>query len=145
MERIITDLYEDIKMNDEEIFARILESLDEVERGDIPSTGEGMIERMRGGRIPINAIPSNVPGSCHDTLIVAIGENESELVELRILYALKHILYHCPKKTTKVIFWAGAWNSAAWKKHRDAFEKVDVYLKLIGFRPIREAGFHKRR
>lgn len=130
--------------DEEEMFARILEGLDEAEKQCDSSNGESMIRSIRGGNIRINAIPSEIPGACHTTLVVAIGDDEFKLVEVRILLALKHILLHCPKKTRKVVFWATAWNSVVWKKHREAFKNVDVYLKLYGFRPIWETGLRER-
>lgn len=90
-----------------------------------------------GGLSPINVIPEGVPGECRNTLVVSIGSEEIDIVELRILQAIEHIYAKCRDKTRFVIFWAVKWDGMTWMKHAQSFKDFDVTLKLFGSAPVR--------
>ncbi len=90
-----------------------------------------MPERMLNDRI--NVFPGGVPGTCHETLLVAIGCNDD--VENSILHAVEHIGVRCRGITTNVLFWAASWNAASWIRHRDSFQNVTAVLKLFFVKP----------
>jgi hypothetical protein len=118
----------------------ILGNIDEIEidifeHPTILGTGESIIAKgfssNSGIRDMVNVIPGGDPGSCHDTLVVAIGSNTSENVEARILEAMLHIGIKC-RNTHSVIFLAAKWETQAWIKHAKSFRKVTTILRIFG-------------
>ena len=77
----------------------------------------------------INTIPWGTPGSCHETLLVAIGSNPSENVEFRVLQAVEHVWAICRDDCKFVIFWAAKWDAVVWKRHARSFRSVTPILK----------------
>jgi len=77
----------------------------------------------------INIYPGGIPSTCHDTLLVVIGENDD--VEKSVLQAVEHISARCRGITTNVIFWAVCWSSAHWPDHKASFRGISVVLKVF--------------
>ena len=83
----------------------------------------------------VNTIPGGASGSCHETLVVAIGSNASENVELRVLRAVEHIWVKCRDRNRVVVFGAAKWDAQAWQKHASSFGNVTPILKVVGAAP----------
>ena len=84
----------------------------------------------------VNLIPMGRPGHCHQSILVVIGSNDFDKVEMRILEALEHLYAKCPEVTEFVVFWAVTWNGEAWSKHSRYFDHCLVMLKIFGAPPV---------
>jgi hypothetical protein len=94
-------------------------------------TAKKIVENMPDSILDsqINIYPGGIPGRCHDTLLVVIGENDD--VEKNVLQAVEHVSAKCRGITTNVIFWAVWWSSFHWPDHKASFRGINVVLKVF--------------
>ena len=113
-----------------------------IEHPEYYTDGKEIVKRFLHDRkflhhtTPVNLIPMGQPGVCHQSILVVIGSNDFDKVEIRILETIEHLYAKCYKETTFVVFWAASWDGTAWMKHSQHFQHCHVTLKMFAAPPV---------
>ena len=93
-------------------------------------SGEEIVKKLYGSsqKSNVNVIPGEPTARCYGRLDVVVGKSDS--IELRILQAIEHSAFRCPKDKI-VVFRTTHWDPVPWLKYVSRFHELScrVYRK----------------